>query len=137
MPSECNQNSKLCEDDPELSCVAIEGTYYCCAPNKKASTAKSNPDGKTKDEECKDNNETECDSVKEYCKDEDSIDMMKAECAKTCGFCGGGSNGSTKPPGCEDKMKECSIWKKYGFCETDKVKADKKKEICPQTCGLC
>ncbi|CAD5211096.1 unnamed protein product [Bursaphelenchus okinawaensis] len=135
---QCNQDTKVCEDDPELICKSIEGTYYCCADTsttKKADSPKgdSAKNNDTNDEECKDNNETECDSVKEYCTDEDSVDMMKAECAKTCGFCGG-SSPSTQ---CQDKLKECSIWKKYGFCETDKITAAKKKEVCPEACGLC
>jgi hypothetical protein len=28
---ECNQETKICPDDPNLICHPIDGIYYCCA----------------------------------------------------------------------------------------------------------
>ena len=81
-----------------------------------------------------------CPSLLDYCNSDQTAEMMKAQCKKSCGFCqpAGQAVMTTEAPtqaptGCvDDTSIDCS--KYTNFCGNTNTEVPKK---CKRTCGLC
>jgi hypothetical protein len=84
-----------------------------------------------------------CPSLLDYCNSEQTAEMMKAQCKKSCGFCQTAAPASQAvvttqaptqaPSGCEDDDSiDCS--KYTNFCTNTNTEVPKK---CKRTCKLC
>ncbi|KAI6221580.1 hypothetical protein M3Y95_00977100 [Aphelenchoides besseyi] len=38
---------------------------------------------------------------------------------------------------CRNKMQQCAMWDRHGFCSSNKIAQKKKKEMCGYTCKMC
>ncbi|KAI6173367.1 Phat-5 [Aphelenchoides besseyi] len=90
-----------------------------------------------------------CARNKKFCHHPSYADMMRKNCAKTCGYCRPNGGGSTTPTSsgkkqpltrvvreCRDTHPFCKGWALNGYCESD-FSEEEKREKCAKTCGLC
>ncbi|KAL3105359.1 hypothetical protein niasHT_026092 [Heterodera trifolii] len=118
----------------------------------------SPPRGRPKNETCVDLMKN-CRRNKRFCHHPVYKEMMRKNCARTCGYCkpSGGPRGGTASRGsaeakeekshatgksrnkkeCKDSHPFCKGWAKNGYCESDEYSEEEKREKCAKTCGLC
>ncbi|KAI6184665.1 hypothetical protein M3Y97_00620500 [Aphelenchoides bicaudatus] len=155
----CNQITRVCDDDPTLSCHAISGVYFCCAGPHFSSIPSKIPNFVPElqqhqqipddyDENQGDNPVSIITTLAPTTKSPDDIeckDENPKNCEEVKKQCGSKALKDVMKQQCRmtckfccsDKRKECSFWTKYGFCKSPQITEQKKTELCAKSCGLC
>jgi len=109
------------------------------------------PKGKVKPKETCVDIMKNCHRNKKFCHHPSYKEMMKKNCAKTCGYCKPTLKSKAgddeeeieveiptrETRDCKDNHPYCKGWAANGYCESEEYTDEEKKEKCAKTCGYC